>query len=468
VSMALPASHAAPAVAVREGWVAQHPAVQHARDVWRLAWPAIAHMLLLTAVFVVDRAIIGRNSDDALASLQISTVLLWTLTGIFTAFSTATLAIAGRAIGSANPSEAARVATTSVVFAAMGGVIVAGVAWVIAPVTLGFAFPNAGAAVMADVSAYLRVALVALPFVFVEAAMAAVLQATGDTKSPLRAALLGNGLNLVVSCCLVFGVAGLPRLGVVGVAIGASLAAVTEVVALSWVLARRGGVIDLRRDGFAWDGALARRLLRVASPAMADKLTYAGGYLAFVALIGWLGPLAMAANQVISSVEAICFLTAEGIGIAAASLVAQRMGAGQRDCAATSLRVSAWLAVAIAAPLGLLFALGAGPLLALFGGSRTVVEFGAAPLVIAGLSQPFMAYATVVRMGLRGAGATESVLAVTLAGTLLVRLPLGYLLAVELGLGLTGIWLACLADWVVEAALLSLVVRRGRWKTALV
>jgi Na+-driven multidrug efflux pump len=71
-------------------------------------------------------------------------------------------------------------------------------------------------------------------------------------------------------------------------------------------------------------------------------------------------------------------------------------------------------------------------------------------------------------MGLRGAGATESVLAVTLAGTLLVRLPLGYLLAVELGLGLTGIWLACLADWVVEAALLSLVVRRGRWKTALV
>ena len=95
-----------------------------------------------------------------------------------------------------------------------------------------------------------------------------------------------------------------------------------------------------------------------------------------------------------------------------------------------------------------------------------MVGLGAISLAVAGLSQPFMAYATVVRMALRGAGATRSVLAVTLAGTLLVRLPLGYLLAVQLGLGLTGIWLACLADWLVEAAALSLVVRHGGWKSA--
>ena len=66
---------------------------------------------------------------------------------------------------------------------------------------------------------------------------------------------------------------------------------------------------------------------------------------------------------------------------------------------------------------------------------------------------------------LRGAGATRSVLCVTLLGTLLVRLPLGYLLAVPGGLGLFGVWLACLCDWVLEAAVLSLIVRRESWKT---
>jgi MATE family multidrug resistance protein len=466
--MVLPAPHAVDGVAVRQSWPGAKLGAAHAYDVWRLAWPAIAHMVLLTAVFVVDRALIGKTSDDALASLQISTVLLWTLGGVFTAFSTATLAIAGRAIGSGNPAEAARAAVTSIAFAAVTGVVVAGLARVFAPIVLGFAFPRAGLAVMTDVYAYLNIALFALPLVFMEAAMAAVLQAGGDTKSPLRAALLGNALNLVISGSLVFGLAGLPRLGVVGVAIGSSVAALTEVVVLSKVLAKRGGAIDVRLCGFVWDGALAARLFRVASPAMADKLTYAGGYLVFVALIGWLGPLAMAANQVISSIEAISFLTAEGLGIAAASLVAQRMGANQRDAAETSLRTAAWLSVTIAAPLGLLFALAARPLMQLFGGSDAVVGLGVTSLVIAGLSQPFMAYATVVRMALRGAGATRSVLAVTLAGTLAVRLPLGYLLAVHCGLGLTGIWLACLADWLVEAAALSVVVRRGRWKSALV
>lgn len=465
--MVLP--HPARGAAVREssGWPGGRLGAAHAYDVWRLAWPAIAHMLLLTAVFVVDRALIGKTSDDALASLQISTVLLWTLGGVFTAFSTATLAIAGRAIGSGNPTEAARAATTSIAFAALTGLAVAAVSRVFAPAALGFAFPNAGLGVMKDVHAYLNIALFALPFVFMEAAMAAVLQAGGDTKSPLRAAILGNALNLVISSSLVFGLGGLPRLGVVGVAIGASVAALTEVLVLSSVLSKRGGTIDLRRDGLVWDGALAARLCRVASPAIADKLTYAGGYLVFVALIGWLGPLAMAANQVISSIEAISFLTAEGLGIAAASLVAQRIGANQRDGAETSLRTAAWLSITIAAPLGLFFALAARPLLQLFGASDAVMTLAVTSLVIAGLSQPFMAYATVVRMALRGAGATCSVLAVTLVGTLCVRLPLGYLLAVHCGLGLVGIWLACLADWLVEAAALAIVVRRGRWTSVL-
>ncbi|MBL8742596.1 MAG: hypothetical protein JNK04_15925, partial [Myxococcales bacterium] len=309
MAMVFPAPQAASPAAARDGWAPDAPGLTHVRDVWRLAWPAIAHMLLLTAVFVVDRAVIGRSSDDALASLQISTVLLWTLSSVFTAFSSATLAIAGREIGGGNPREAARAAATSITFAAVSGVVVAGAAWLSAPLVLGFAFPHAGTRVMADVDAYLGVALVALPLVFVEAAMAAVLQAAGDTKSPLRAALLGNALNLVLSSALVFGVAGLPRLGVVGVAIGASAAALTEVLVLAKVFASRGCAIDLRLAG-SWDGALAKRLLAVASPAMADKLTYAGGYLAFVVLIGALGPLTMAANQVISSVEAVCFLTA--------------------------------------------------------------------------------------------------------------------------------------------------------------
>jgi Na+-driven multidrug efflux pump len=101
-----------------------------------------------------------------------------------------------------------------------------------------------------------------------------------------------------------------------------------------------------------------------------------------------------------------------------------------------------------------------------FNGDPEIIAMGTSALYVTALAQPFMAYAMVIRMALRGAGATSTVLVVTLLGTFLVRLPIAYLAAVELHWGLTGIWAASTADWVVEAALLLTIFRRGAWKNS--
>ena len=75
-----------------------------------------------------------------------------------------------------------------------------------------------------------------------------------------------------------------------------------------------------------------------------------------------------------------------------------------------------------------------------------------------------MAFGTVIRMGLRGAGATRAVLLLTLLGALLVRLPATWLFAIHLDLGLLGVWMGSTADWIVQAVLCAVLFFRGGWR----
>ncbi|XXT18842.1 MATE family efflux transporter [Sorangium sp. So ce429] len=460
-----------------------------ALQVWRLAWPAIAHMLLLTLVFLVGRGMVGRYATTALASMQICGTLTWTIVSIFSATSAGTLAVVARSVGAGDRAGAAAAVRVSLTFAlALGAAVALPVLAACGPL-LRALFPQAGAAVLDQATAYLEIVLPVLPLAFVEAVAAAALQGVGDTKTPLAVATLGNLVNVAVSAVLIFGHLGLPALGVRGAAIGVACTMATEALLLTAALLSRSGPLPLRAapapsaaapapsaaapDASAApdqgtprkaDAAALARVLRIAAPAFAERSAYHAGYMGFVAIIGLLGATAMAANQALIAIESVCFLSAEGFGIAAGSLMAQRLGARRPDDAARVALLAALMAIVALSAFGFLFALAPRPLLLAFSSDPELLALGARALPVAAVAQPFMAFATVMGMGLRGAGDTRTVLAVTLVSSLLMRLGGTWLFAVTLGHGLVGVWMGSTADWICRSALLGLAYARGRWK----
>ena len=441
------------------------PDVRLYSEVWKLAWPAITHMLLVTLVFLVDRLLLGHSSSTSLASLQISSILVWTLYSVFTAFSSGTLAVAAREVGAGDPKAAARVALVSLGFSLVSGLVVTGLMLAGLGAALPAVFPQAGPEVVGQARSYLVIVLPCLPAAFVEASAAASLQAAGDTRTPLRAGIFANVLNLVVSSLLVFGLFGLPRLGVVGAAIGAASAMTVQAVLLVVALLSKSSPLAIR--GAFSDARVfvtLSRLLRVSLPAYLEKAAYNGGYLVFVVIIARLGEHAMAANQVMVSIEAVCFLSADGFGIAAGALVAQKLGAGKKREAGEVAAIATRLAIGLLSACGVVFVLVPRWLMLAFDADPEIVAIGTSALYVTALAQPFMAYATVVRMALRGAGATSTVLAVTVVGTFLVRLPVAWFASTALGWGLTGIWVGSTCDWMIESAVLLWVFRNSAWR----
>ncbi len=430
-----------------------------AKEVWTLAWPAATHMLLVTCVFVLQRAMLGRHSATSLAAMQICGPLVWTLYSVFASFSVGTLAVVGRSVGAGDPAGARAAAQSSLGLAVGLGTAV-GLAFRLGlGPALDAAFPAAGPEVRAAAHDYLAIALLAMPAFFVEATCSAALQGLGDTRTPLLAGILANAVSLVLTWALVFGHLGAPALGMRGAAIAAAVAILVEALVL-WL---RLGARLPGSHGPPAPGAL-RRVLAVSGPAFAEKALYHVGFLGFVALIGRLGPTAMAANQALIAIESIAFLLADGFGVAAGALVAQKLGAALPDEASRAARLATAMAALPLLLVGLAFLAFPAALVGAFSPDAAIVELGAPALRVGVVAEPVMGAAVVLAAALRGAGDTRTVLGIVCVCALGVRLLATWAFAFGADLGLVGIWLGSTTDWAVRLLLLVWAFRTGGWR----
>jgi putative MATE family efflux protein len=430
-------------------------------DVVRLALPVIGQSLLETLVFLVDRLMLGRHSTESLASMQISGPLVWSISSVLGAFSIGSVALIGRAIGSGDRILAAATARTSILLAVGIGVTASALSLVGLDSLL--ALLGAGdTTVQATAARYLSIVLLAMPLLLLSMVSAAMLQAAGNTRTPFLVAMLANAVNAMIDYALIFGHWGAPELGVRGAAIGSAVALTLNASILLIILARQDSALTFR--GWGGESAALKRLLRVSFPAFGERGVQHLGYIGFITMIGALGSTAMAANQALISIESICFLSADGFGVAAAAIVAQRLGAKRPQESAFGAWIATALAIALLSLCGLAFMLIPKLLLSAFSPDKRIILAGVPCLYVAAAAQPFMAISTVLAQGLRGAGDTKTAFYVSLAGWLVVRLSATYLFAFTLGFGLVGVWLGSTCDWIFRSIILLIVFVRGRWQ----
>ncbi|MCC6217352.1 MAG: MATE family efflux transporter [Polyangiaceae bacterium] len=453
------------------------PPAPAVRALVRLALPAIATSLLQTLVFLADRLLLGRHSEAALASMQVQGPLLWSLWGVFTGLLVGTVPLVARAVGAGDARRASAVTRVALRAALALGVAVAAPCFFLVEPIVGAIGPS-DPALLALSATYVRIALVGIPSMFVATTAAMALSAAGDTRTPLVAGLAANAVNVALNVVLIFGFelgeVRLPPLGVAGAAIGSAVAFTLEAALLVRALVRTDLPVRVDLGAVVPDpgvhASAFAALVGVSVPALGERLVVHAGYLAYASVLNRLGALVMASNQALVTLESVCFLGAEGFGIAAAAIVGQSLG--RRDPAGASRAgwVGAGLCAVVLTALGLAILAAGDAGLRLFvppGADGTaLVREGASALGLVALSQPFMAVSVVLAHSLRGAGDTRSPFLVAALGGLVVRVSLAAWLGLGLGLGVRAAWWSSLADWIVRTLLFAAIFARGRWRRA--
>jgi MATE family multidrug resistance protein len=433
------------------------------RDVLRLALPAMGEQMLSMMVGIVDTFLVGHLGAAPLAAVGLANQWVFLATTLFGAIATGSTALIARFIGAQEPKQASRVLGQSVLGGATIGVVATALG-------VGLATPavvllGAQDDVVALSASYLR--LVSSIFFFSTLMFVgnAAMRGAGDTRTPLYVMLVVNALNIVVAWITINGLFGLPRLGVVGSALGATTGRLVGGVLVVAILLKGRAGIQLRLKRLEPDIDLMRRILRVGLPTGVEQLLMRTGQMVFARILAELGTVAYAANQVAINGWSLSFMPGFGFALAATTLVGQSLGAEDPEGAERRGYTAFRIGAALMTVVGMAFILFPAQIVGFFTNDSQLVTLGSLPLQMVGLVQPLLGASMIFAGGLRGAGETRYPMIITSASIWFVRLPLAFLFTLVFGWGLTGAWGALAFDMSLRGFLNYLRFRSGGWKT---
>jgi len=432
------------------------------REVAALAGPLVLTQILVTAMGVVDSAIVGRLGAAELGAVGLGGMWVWTLTCFFVGTSTSVQTFVAQNHGAGRSGSCGTWSWQGLASVVpLAGLAGCGVFFFADSMIEALAPTESIAPLATD---YMKNRAFGMMGITAASSLSAFFRGIGDTRTPLIATLVANIVNLFLDFGLVYGWYGMPKLGVAGAGLATSISEWVYFVAVAYTFLRPS--IKARFDTHFHRPNLAeiKRLWRTGIPIGGQWTIEMLSFAVFTTLVARMGEAPMAASQAFIQLLSLSFMQAVGISIATTTLVGRYIGAQQLEFVAKSLRSSMILGSALAAFIAALFMLIPTLLLGIFSSDPRVLAYGGPLLVVGAFYQFFDAIAIVSDGALRGAGDTRWPFVARCLISWLVFLPLAYVFAVPIGWGLTGAWIGGLISMILLALFLVFRFRSGAWR----
>ncbi len=427
-----------------------------------VAVPAIIEMSLNTGLMVADTLMVSRLvGKEALSAVGVANSVMYTLIFVFTAFNTGAVAMISRSYGEKDLGKAKEIANLNLVLNAGIGIVVMFLAYILRNVL--FMPYDISPEVRSQVYIYYDIVMLGMAFQFVSFAFASISRGVEDTRTPMMITLVANIVNVVFNYLLIEGVWIFPQLKVAGAAWATTLSRVVAVSIYIWMFYGGKHKLKLLWRELRLKTTYLKTLWRIAYPGAVEQFLMQTAFLVAGIIITTLDTDSEALFRILLNIESTSFMPAVGISIAAATLVGKSLGEKQIEKAYAIGKLAGIVGILWGVIIGLVFIAVPSQLVWLFTDDQSIIAIGVGVMFFLGVNQPLLNFNIAMSGALRGAGDTNAIMRLTAMRLWLLFVPLTYISIVWLNHGVSGLWYAEIASFIIFSAVMYRRFASKKW-----
>ena len=402
-------------------------------QLWSLAWPMMLSVFFYTLYNIVDAFWVSKLSPESIAAVSISQIALMLMISIGFGITIGSGVIMSMDIGAKNKPAAEKVLGQSFVLTAIAGVFFTIVALLFREQLLTWS--GASGAIFQPAMDYFTITAGGSILFFILITIMFAFNAL--TKLFAFSTLV----NMVCDPLLIFGWGGLPAMGISGAAISTLISQFVFIIIALHSLSSPNRNIQFHFRNLCFNWNSVKRVLKIGIPAAITQVINPIG-LAILTLIS--SKAFLEAGAVAFSlgfrIEFFAYLPAIGFGFAAMAMMGQCIGAEDLERTKVVLATALRFAIGIALALGLIAALFAHQIIAIFTKDPIVTAYTLSYFHIVALSYAFLAAMMVEANAFQAVGRSWPGFWISFLRLVVIAMPMSYVGTVILGYSITAIW----------------------------
>jgi MATE family, multidrug efflux pump len=428
-----------------------------------LAVPTVAQMASYTVMQFIDTWILSRMGVVAPTAASNSGMLAFAPLSLGMGTLIIVNSLVSQSFGANDFRRCGRYLWQGIWLAIVFGLLLQPLALVADPIFKAFHHPAAETAMEAT---YFRIVLLSAVIKLVSTSLGQFSLGVDHPNTLLVAAVIGVSINALAAWCMVLGHCGFHAWGIAGAAWAQNLGVMCEMVVLIILVFRKRiripyHALDLRPR---W-----REFLTLIKVGIPSGLQWFSDILAWAmfcnAVLGLIGPDAMAANAFMFRYLVVGFLPVVGIQTAVTALVGRYIGRRRPDIAAARAHLAFGIACFYVLICGVVYITARAQLIRLFSTDPSVVGIGSMYLIFAAVYEISDAMYIIYSGALRGAGDTFVPMVVMAALCWSISVGGGYAVARWVPqVGPAGPWImGCIYGWILGVYMI-LRFAGGKWR----